>query len=136
MRVSYDVENLIGRLSEGLGLSLNHRIDGGFILNFDDKCKIQIEFIDDRILFSSILGELLPSRYRTQVFEDALKANFKYTCFGALGYNDSQKLLILTLAYQTIPPVDHEFVKLTDGFIKKAIAWSDALKGSNTRLLI
>ena len=135
MILPYNVDPLIEALSLKLEIDLNPKIDGGLVLLIDGTYKIQIEFLEDRLIFSCVIGEVLPSRYRHQVFEDALKANFKSSCFGTLGYSSSQKLLILLLNYPIIPPIESEFISLAEGFILKAKAWTDALKGSNTRLL-
>lgn len=136
MHITYDLQTLILNLGKHLNLELNPKFEIGITLVIDDKYRIHLEFLEDRILLSSKLGEILVSRFRHQVFEDCLKANFKSTEFGALGYNDGQKYLMLVLNYPIIPPVESEFFKLIDGFILKTKKWQDALTSSNTRLLI
>lgn len=136
MKVSYDLEALLQNLSKHLNMEIDPRFEIGLTLNIDNNYKIQLEFLEDRILISSKLGEILLSRYRHQVFEDCLKANFKSSEFGALGYNDKQKMLILALNYPITPPVEQELFYLLDGFILKTKAWVEALKSSNTRLLV
>ena len=136
MHVTYDVPTLLENLVKHLNLEINPKFEIGVTLLIDNKYRIQLEFLEDRIMLSSKLGEILVSRYRQQVFEDCLKANFKSTEFGALGYNDRQKILMLILNYPIIPPVEAEFIKLVDGFIQKTKKWQDALSSSNTRLLI
>jgi Tir chaperone protein (CesT) family len=136
MHVTYDVPTLLENLGKHLNLEINPKFEIGVTLLIDNKYRIQLEFLEDRIVLSSKLGEILVSRYRQQVFEDCLKANFKSTEYGALGYNDRQKILMLILNYPIIPPVEAEFIKLVDGFIQKTKKWQDALSSSNTRLLI
>ena len=135
MQIRYNIEPLFALIEEKFQTQLDRKIDRGLVLAFG-LLKVQIEFIEDRILFSCILGELLPSRFRMQVFEDALRANFKSSTFGSLGYNDRNKLFMLILNYPIIPPREAEFIFLLDGFFQKAQAWSEALKASNTRLLV
>jgi hypothetical protein len=135
MKIPYPIDNFLNALSEKLGLEINPDIEGGLVLLIDEKYKIQIEFLEDRVLISSVIGEILPSRYRHQVFQDALKANFKSSAYGTLGYSSGQKLLLLILSYPIIPPNDSDLVNGIEGFILKSKAWTDALQGSNTRLL-
>jgi hypothetical protein len=136
MNTSYDIEPLLESLEQKLDLQIDRHLEGGLSLKLNQKYKIQIEFLEDRIIMSSILGELLPSRYRQQVFEDALRANFKSIVHGTIAYNDRNKFLIIILNYPIIPPVLEEFMSLFDGFVIKTKAWTDALVASNTRLLI
>lgn len=136
MHLSYDVTLLLENLGKYLNLDINPNFEIGITLVIDTKYRLQLEFLDDRIILSSKLGEILVSRYRHQVFENCLKANFKSTEYGALGYNERQKQLLLILNYPIIPPVEEEFFKLIDGFIQKTKKWQDALSSSNTRLLI
>lgn len=135
MKVTYDVETLVTNLGKHLNLDINPRFEIGLKLVINDIYKMQLEFLEDRIVISAQLGEILVSRYRHQVFEDCLKANFKSSEFGTLGYNDKEKILLLILNYPVIPPIESELFYLIDGFIKKMIAWSEAIKSSNTRLL-
>ena len=135
MKVTYDVETLVTNLGKHLNLDINPRFEIGLKLVINDINKMQLEFLEDRIVISAQLGEILVSRYRHQVFEDCLKANFKSSEFGTLGYNDKEKILLLILNYPVIPPIESELFYLIDGFIKKMIAWSEAIKSSNTRLL-
>lgn len=136
MHPSYDVSSLLQNLGQYLNLEINPKFEIGVTLVIDNNYRIQLEFLDDRIIISAKLGEILVSRYRHQVFEDCLKANFKSTEYGTLGYNDRQKYLLLILNYPIIPPVEGEFIKLVDGFIQKTKKWQDALSSTNTRLLI
>lgn len=136
MHPSYDVSSLLQKLGQYLNLEINPKFEIGVTLVIDNNYRIQLEFLDDRIIISAKLGEILVSRYRHQVFEDCLKANFKSTEYGTLGYNDRQKYLLLILNYPIIPPVEGEFIKLVDGFIQKTKKWQDALSSTNTRLLI
>ena len=97
MNTSYDIEPLLESLEQKLDLQIDRHLEGGLSLKLNQKYKIQIEFLEDRIIMSSILGELLPSRYRQQVFEDALRANFKSIVHGTIAYNDRNKFLIIIL---------------------------------------
>lgn len=136
MNTSFDKESFLKNLAQHLQIDLDTRIDQGLVLVIDEKYRVQLEFIEDRLLLSTVLGEVLVSKYRAQVFEDALKSNFKSSEFGTIGYSDKQKLLILVANYPIIPPVEKEFFHLLDGFIAKTKSWCDALASSNTRLLI
>lgn len=109
MAIKYDIEPLLKLIEQTFNLTIDPQFDQGLVLALENKYRVQIEFLEDRIIISSILGELLPSRYRSQVFEDALRANFKSTCFGTLGYNDRQKFLMLVLTYPKIPLKNKSF---------------------------
>lgn len=136
MQISYNIEPLLQNLSQHLNLQIDPNFEIGISLFIDNKYRIQIEFLEDRIVLSAKLGEILISRYRHQVFEDCLKANFKSSEYGTLGYNDKQKYLMLILNYPNIPPVEAEFINLIDGFIQKTKKWQEALSSNNTHLLI
>ena len=83
MQLSYNKDELLHQLAAKFKITLDPKIDKDLALLIENKYKIQIEFLDDRIVFSSVIGELLPSRYRTQVFENAMRSNFKSSSFGA-----------------------------------------------------
>lgn len=136
MTKSFDKQAFLTQVAEKLSLELNPDVKDGFILFFENTYKIQIEFLEEMILLSSIIGEILPSKFREKVFEDAMKSNFKSASSGILGFFDHQKHLILMLSYPIIPPNPDEFASLLDAFIKKAKDWTEGLKNSNTRLLI
>jgi hypothetical protein len=136
MNKPYDTQTLLVHLGQKFEVEIDPKVEEGLVLVIDQSYKIQIEFLDDRIILTSILGELLPSRYRFQVFQDVLKANFKSTCFGSLGYHDRTKMLILILSYPTDPLIEEDFFTLLEGFIHKAKEWKQALISSNTRLLV
>lgn len=136
MNKPYDTQTLLVHLGQKFEVEIDPKVEEGLVLVIDQSYKIQIEFLDDRIILTSILGELLPSRYRFQVFQDVLKANFKSTCFGSFGYHDRTKMLILILSYPTDPLIEEDFFTLLEGFIHKAKEWKQALISSNTRLLV
>lgn len=136
MHISFDRDSFLAHLGQHLNMDVDTKIDQGLVLVIDNKYRIQLEFLEDRLLLSSVLGEVLVSKYRAQVFEDALKSNFKSSEFGTIGYSDKQKFLILVANYPIMPPVEKEFFYLLDGFIAKTKAWCDALISSNTRLLV
>lgn len=135
MNTSFDKELFLKNLGTYLNLDIDAKVDRGLVLLVDETYRIQIEFLEDRILTSSILGEILVSNYRNQVFEDALKSNFKSSEFGSIGYSDKEKFLILSHCYPIFPPVEKEYFYILEGFIAKAKIWIEALKSSNTRLL-
>ena len=135
MNISFDFADLLKNLGQKFEIDIDPKIEGGLVLKIDQKYPIQIEFLEDRIVLSSKVGEILVSRFRHQVFSDALKANLKSSCFGSLGYSDQQKMLLLILNYPILPPKEQEFFPMLDGFIAKTKEWTEALIAGNTRLL-
>ena len=136
MNKSFDKQAFLKEVSEKLTLEINPDVDMGLVLFFENTYKVQIEFLEETILLSSIIGEILPSKFREKVFEDAMKSNFKTAYSGVLGYSDHQKNLILVLSYPVNPPSTDDFAPLLEAFIKKAKDWTEGLKNSNTRLLV
>lgn len=136
MKPNFAPDLLIESIGSHFNLSLDTRHENGFVLVFENKYKIQIEWMDEQILISSSVGELLPSRFREQAFLDALRANAKSSAFGSLGYSDQKKLLMLVLRYPILPPKEEEFFTLLEGFIQKTKQWTEAVSSGTTRLCI
>jgi len=133
---SFSPDALVEAIASHYKIQIEMPKENGLILNFEQKHKIQIEWLDDRILISSLIGELLPSRFRDQVFLDALRSNFKSSGFGTLAYSHVKKQLVLVLPYIKVPPKEEEFIALLEGFLKKTIAWTEALSTGTTRLCV
>ncbi len=88
------------------------------------------------LLMGSDLGQVVPGRYRTNIFREALKTNcLPYPLHGILGFSKKKEHLVL---FQYLPVKELTGEKIAEAltpFSEKALKWKAALERAEVPLV-
>ncbi|CCB85727.1 MULTISPECIES: CesT family type III secretion system chaperone [Parachlamydia] len=109
------------------------------LINFKEGISIQIEreTRGERMIFGTTIGSIPPSKYRENVFREALRANgLQEPRIGAFAYSKQSDQLIL---YGTLPMQDltsEKIVAFLIPFKEKAVQWKTAIERGDIPSLV
>jgi len=128
---------ILQKLGEELGTPLNVDKNGACLLVYKRILKVQIQNYPEKeeLLLGAFLGEIVPGKFRENVFKEALKTNSLFPNQGAFSYVKRSNELILSHLVPYEGLTSSHLSKILLELIEKANLWYSSIQSGSLHLV-